>query len=214
MENTPSSAPAEEPVAPPVAVVPVVPAEDPKVGPCVACKEHVRVESLSYRALPDGGYTTDAIVCALCRGTEAMAQEIKNTCESIPRLLKTQVFMVGELMPALRKAGIFPKLVTAQWAGYVTVRPFDREQGMKLAGALGHLVTPKHSWKKEQEYQEAFFKLSGRLERDGISIDLVISGVAPSEACVITYEEVDVPARKEKRAKIVCKEPAPPVVVP
>lgn len=206
MDNaeTPS---AEQPVAAAPAN-PVVAAEA-QLETCVVCKESVRIHAKTH-GIVEGNYGAFWI-CALCECMRSSQFSIEESIKSLPRMVRTKLFMDSEVLPILRKAGVFPKSAYSHYAGYVTIRPFDREQGMRIAGLLGGLLVTARHWSKEQEYNEAFFKLQGTVKRGDLEITLVINGVAPSESCTVTYEEVDVPARKEKRAKITCKEADPSI---
>lgn len=206
MENAESPSAAQPVAAEPAAPVAVAEA---KLEACVICKENVRIHEKTYTTV-DGVYGS-FVICALCECVRASQFSIEESIKNLPKMMQTKVFMDGEVLPILRKAGVFPKSAYSHYAGYITIRPFDREQGMRIAGLLGGLLVTARHWRKEQEYNEAFFKLQGEVKRGDLSITLVINGVAPSESCTVTYEEVDVPARKEKRAKIVCKEADPAI---
>lgn len=201
----------------PSAAPPVAPAPTPPVrtGPCLDCGLSLALPEteLCYRKTPGQEFAyTYELVCAACRSAESAENMLREAHVSLQKKQAVHAYMVVCVYPALRKAGLSPKYVMLDYSGDIGLQCHDREEGMALAGALGHLLDKKNLWDKKQEYDEATLRLSGRitLSRE-IVAEIVIMGVPPSPACRIVWEEIDVPASKRKRAKIVCDDaPAAP----
>lgn len=206
MDDT-QNPPAEEPVAPAPAV-PELPADQVRAS-CVDCKEEVlKQKHTTYRKV-DGDYK-EMVVCQLCLAVDGAARISEEMASGLRRQIETELFLSTRVVPKLRRAGIQPEMLTAMYGGGININPENREQGMAIAGVLGGMLKSRNLWKKDQQGDEAKFRLSGEVVlRPGRDISILISNVAPSDSCTVTYVEEDVPAKKVRKAKIVCKDPDP-----
>jgi hypothetical protein len=180
-------------------------------GPCEACGVTVEVRERTHWKMAVRDYAS-YIVCAVCRAGRQAQDRVAECEKALHEATEGSAFLEHQVLPLVRASGIEAAYLILDYYGGVRIRVHDREDGLRLCGVLGGLLIDRHRWKKEQEYNAATFQLHGEVQVGKATVKITIANVAPSPSCRIVTEEIDVPARKEKRVKVVCGDddaPAP-----
>jgi hypothetical protein len=145
-------------------------------------------------------------LCRKCKHGAEIDSMVESQKETIATLEESRRVLYETVLPMLDGAGLYPEIEVNYYTG-ISIVGISREESMKIAGALGGALEKARSWSKEQEYNEAKFKLNGRIK--GSKIDVSIRKVEPSESCTIEWTEELVPAHTRRVPKVVCKQPDP-----
>jgi len=144
------------------------------------------------------------IVCPLCASISQGAAEIelkeKWLAEEIAKYA-----IVKDVVARLRAASIMPLKLLSNISDAVIVVPRDRAQWLEISMAV-HDLLPAGDWKRSQVYNQPRleYKKEIPIGEKLRPVTFTIGDVEPPPSCKIVYENVLVPARVEKKAKLVC----------
>lgn len=140
--------------------------------------------------------------CVFCNAADGLEYELQRQREVMRDSIAAGDIM-KECARRLREAGIVPdNMFMMTWDVHIVIR--DHAKALRATALLGDLLVKSNSWDRRQNGDTSpDMVYHGRLKGTESS-NIKIMGVPPPDTCRVVVEEVEVPARKVKRYKVVC----------
>jgi hypothetical protein len=140
--------------------------------------------------------------CAFCYARVCATDELTRQDE-VRRSTVDAIAVMEEAIARMRVANVIPdQVLMATWDVNIIMR--DHTKALKLTGILGGLLLEQNSWDRRQQ-SDCSPDMTYRGRAAGTdATDIKIMGVPPPDTCRVEVEEVEIPAHKQKKFKVVC----------